>query len=137
MVFVFIYNLSCSVDERKSSDIIFEVMKTSKIFDRIDLLNDFWNQFEIQNKKLKKQMVFFEIESIDKPNIITIALNPKEYYEQFHDHSDNKKHKGLKMSTRDMGFDSYSERLADLNKFSTEVFRKPKKIQQKSFQIIN
>ena len=34
-----------------------------------------------------------------------------------------KKHKGLKMSTRDMDFDSYSERLADLNKFSTEFFR--------------
>ena len=48
-----------------------------------------------------------------------------------------KKHKGLKMSTRDMDFDSYSERLADLNKFSTEFFRKPKKIQQKRFQIIN
>ena len=89
--FVFICNLSCSADERKSSDIIFEVMKTSKIFDRLDLSNDFWNQFEIQNKKLKKQMGFFEIESIDKPNIITIALNPKEYYEQFHDHSGNKK----------------------------------------------
>ena len=48
-----------------------------------------------------------------------------------------KKHKGLKMSTRDMDFDSYSERLADLNKFSTEFSRKPKKIQQKRFQIIN
>ena len=35
-------------------------------------------------------MGLLEIESIDKPNIITIALNPKEYYEKFHDHSENK-----------------------------------------------
>ena len=88
--FVFICDLSCSVDERKSRDIIFKVMKKSKIFDRLDLQDDFWNQFEIQNKQLRKQVGLLEIESIDKPNIITIALNPKEYYEKFHDHSENK-----------------------------------------------
>ena len=75
--FVFICDSSSSVDERKSRDIIFKVIKKSKIFDRLDLLNDFWNQFEIQNKKLKKQVGLSEIESIDKPKIITIALNPK------------------------------------------------------------
>ena len=82
-------------------------------------------------------MGLFEIESINKANVITIALNPKEYYERFVDHSDNKKHKGLKKSTSGMDFDSYSSRLADLNEFSKEFFKKPKKIQQKRFQIIN
>ena len=76
-------------------------------------------------------------ESINKANVITIALNPKEYYERFDNHSDNKKHKGLKKSTHGMDFDSYSSRLADLNKFSKEFFKKPKKIKQKRFQIIN
>ena len=36
-----------------------------------------------------------------------------------------------------MDFDSYSERLADLNEFSKEFFKKPAKIEQKRFQIIN
>ena len=36
-----------------------------------------------------------------------------------------------------MDFDSYSARLADLNEFSKEYIKKPKKIEQKSFQIIN
>ena len=36
-----------------------------------------------------------------------------------------------------MDFDSYSSRLADLNEFSQKKFKKPKKIQQKRFQIIN
>ena len=70
-------------------------------------------------------------------NIITIALNPKEYYERFYDHFDNKKHKGLKKSTPGMDFESYSERLSDLNEFSKEFLKKPVKIEQKRFQIIN
>ena len=36
-----------------------------------------------------------------------------------------------------MDFDSYSARLSDLNDFSKESIKKPKKIQQKRFQIIN
>ena len=36
-----------------------------------------------------------------------------------------------------MDFDSYSERLTGLNEFSKEFFKKPQKIEQKRFQIIN
>ena len=36
-----------------------------------------------------------------------------------------------------MDFHSYYERLADLGEFSKEYFKKPKKIKQKRFQIIN
>ena len=86
MFFVFICNLSCSADEKKSRNIILKVMRKSKIFDQLDLSDNFWNQFNIQNKKLKKQVGLFKIESIGKPNIITITLIPKEYYEKFHDH---------------------------------------------------
>ena len=66
-----------------------------------------------------------------------IAFNPKEYYERFNDHSDNKKHKWLKKSIRGMYFDSHSERLADVNEFLEEFLKKPIKIEQKRFQIIN
>ena len=134
---VFICDLKCSIDERKSRDIIFKVMIKSKIFDRLDLSEDFWDQFGVQYKKFKKQVGLFETESINKVNLIIIALNPKEYYERFDNHSDNKKHKGLKQSTRGMDFDSCSSRIADLNEFSKEFFKKPKKIQQKRFQFIN
>ena len=36
-----------------------------------------------------------------------------------------------------MDFDCYSERLSDLNEFSKEFLKKPVKIEQKRFQIIN
>ena len=70
-------------------------MIKSKIFNRPDLFDDFWDQFGAQDKKLKKQFGLFELEKINKVNIIAIALNPKEYYEKFKDHPDNKKHKRL------------------------------------------
>ena len=95
-------------------------MIKSELFNRLELSNDFWDQFGVQNKKLKKQVGLFEIENINKANIIMIALNPKEYYEKFEDHSDTKKHKGPKKSTAGMDFDSYSVRLSDLNEFSKE-----------------
>ena len=94
--FVFICDLRCSVSEKDARNIIFEVMLKSKVFDCLDLSADFYEQFNCKNEKLKKRVGFFEVENIDKPNVITIALNPKEYYERFIDYSDNKKHKGIK-----------------------------------------
>ena len=51
----FIFELGCAVDKRKSRQIIFEVMIKSKMFNRLDLSDDFWDHFGHQNKKLKKQ----------------------------------------------------------------------------------
>ena len=45
--------------------------------------DDFWQQFGVPNKALKKQVGFNEIENLNKPNIITIAINPKEYFENY------------------------------------------------------
>ena len=57
----------------------------------LDFSAGFWEQFDVQNKKLKKQVSLFEFENIDKSNVITIALNPKEHYKRFNDRSANKK----------------------------------------------
>ena len=115
-------------------------MLKSKIFDRLDLSTEFYKQFDCRNENLKKWVGLFETESIDKPNVIAIALNPNEYYEHFIDHSDNKKLKGLKKSTPGMDFDSYSNHLSDLTEYSNEFLTKPnmvEQIEQKKFQAIN
>ena len=78
LFFEFICDLQCNVKEDEARNIIFEVMLKSTIFDRLDLSEEFFEQFDCCNKDLKKQVGLFEIESIDKPNIISIALNPKE-----------------------------------------------------------
>ena len=88
MFFVFICDLKSCVSEDKARNIIFDVMLKSKVSDRLDLSAEFYEQFNCRKKDLRKRVSLFEIESIDKPNVITIALNPKEYYEPFIDHSD-------------------------------------------------
>ena len=60
LLFIFICDLNCCIKESDSRNIIFEVMITSKVFDRLDLSADFWKQFDVQNKKLKKQVGLFE-----------------------------------------------------------------------------
>ena len=138
MFFVFICDSDSNIREDQARNIIFEVMIASQIFDRLDLSAAFYEQFNCRNTKLQKQVGLFEIENIDKPNIITIALNPKEYYERFVDYTDNKKHKGSKKSTPDMDFDSYSNRLSDLTEYYSEFLQKPvQKVEQKRFQVIN
>ena len=49
--FVFICDLKCSIDERKSRDTIFKIMIKSKIFERLDLSDDFLKNQRKSNKK--------------------------------------------------------------------------------------
>ena len=80
--FIFVCKLSCTIDEEKASGVIFDVQIKSKILERIDLSDDFWETFAIQNKSLKKQVGLYEIENINKANVLAIAINPKEYVEK-------------------------------------------------------
>ena len=73
--FVFIRNLDCTVNEKESRKILFEVMIASKIF---QIPDDFWEQYSVQNKAIKKQVGVYEIESIDNVNIMNIPVNSKE-----------------------------------------------------------
>ena len=69
---------------------------------RLDLSDDFWEQFNVENKNLKKQVGLYEVEKISNTNILTIAINPKEYFDKCKDFSIIKKHKGLKKNTPGM-----------------------------------
>ena len=133
--FIFICNHGCSVSEKSTRNIIFEVLTNSKLLGRLNLSHNFWNQFGVQNKTLKKQVGLYEIESIDNPNILTISINPKEYFEKNRNHLINKKHKGLKKDTPGMEFEADVQGLSLLHEFCDK--QKPNKIKQKRFQIVN
>ena len=136
MFFVSICDLQCNLREDKARVVVFEVMLKSKIFDRVDLSADYFEQFKCRNPHLKKKVGLSEVENIDKTNIITIALNPKEYYEKCNDYSDDKKQKGLKKSTPDMDFNSYSSRLSDLTEYYDQFCRpSPKILNKKDFKL--
>ena len=91
--FIFICDRSSQISQKESRHITFEVMIVSKVINRLDLSDDFWAQFGVQDKTLKKKVGLYEVESTDNPNIITISVNPKEYFEKHRDKRINKKHK--------------------------------------------
>ena len=54
MFFVFICDLNSCVSEDKARNIIFDVMLKSKVFDRLDLSAEFYEQFICRNEALRK-----------------------------------------------------------------------------------
>ena len=65
-----------------------------------------------------------EVEHIDDPFYVTLAVNPKEYFEYFKSNSTNKKHKGIKKSSAGMEYKNYAEGIKPLLNFNT--YKKPK-----------
>ena len=54
--FNFICKKECNINKGKSRNLIFEILKQSKIAGRLDVSYPFWSQFETHNGNLRKQM---------------------------------------------------------------------------------
>ena len=54
--FNFICQKECNIKGSESRNLIFEILKQSKIAERLDISDPFWSQFEILNKNVRKQM---------------------------------------------------------------------------------
>ena len=133
--FLFLSDLKSKITEDQARKLIFEIILL-KIGHRIDTNLDFYADFLCQNKKFKKNVGLYEVESIDNANLVTVTVSPKEYFEVFRNKAINKKHKGLKKSTPGMNFEAFSSRITDIREyyFSEKL---PKTIKQKRLQIKN
>ena len=131
--FLFVSNIKSNITENDTRKLIFKIIMQSKIGPRSDTSHSFFKQFDCHNPKLKKQVGLFEVESIDNPNVITIAVNPNESFEVFRNKNFNKRHKGVKKATQGMDFESYASRIMDLREYDV-ADRAPKKLKQKRFQ---
>ena len=136
LLFVFICNLQCMLPESEARKVIFECMTKSKILERLDLSDEHWKQYNVYDASTKKQMGLFEIEHINNPNVCTIAVNPKEYFEKFKNKDINKKHKGVKKGTRGMMFENYANRIKRL-RHDLNISQSAESIKQKRFEIRN
>ena len=72
---------------------------------------------------MEKKLGLYDTERIDNPCYVTLAVNPKEYFEFFQDYSSNKKHKGIKKGSRGMEFSNYAKRISYLVNF--DIIEKP------------
>ena len=109
--------------------IIFEILKQSKIAERLDVSDEFWTQFGTHNRKVKKRVELYETENKDNANICTIAVSPKENIEKFKDRAVNKKQKGVEQGMdfeSGIDFESYAGRITPLREVDGD--KKVKKI---------
>ena len=72
-------------------------------------------ELNARKENLKKCLSYFEIEHINNLCFVTIAVNPKEYYELLEDSSFNKKHKGIKKETSGMDSEGYAAKIVLVN----------------------
>ena len=97
--FLFITRLGSQISEDDARKLIFEILLLKK-GDRIDTSDEFYEQFSCRNEKTKKEVGLYEVESVDNANLVTIAVNPKKYYEIFKNKAINKKQGYKKIYTR-------------------------------------
>ena len=131
--FTFITELKSNISEDDARKLIFEILLLKKS-GRLDTSDEFFDQFLRRNKSTKKQVGLSEVESIDNANLITIAVNPKEYIEIFKNKAINKKHNGVKKSTPGMNFESFASRIMDVREYAYSQ-KKAKQIKQMRFQL--
>ena len=66
----------------------------------------------------------YEVKNVDDPCYVTLAVNPKKYFEFLKIYSSNKKHKGTKKGAKRMDFENHAERIKSLK--NLETFEQPK-----------
>ena len=74
-------------------------------------------------KKKRKKKGLYEVECVNNPCYVTLAVNPKKYFEFCQDYSVNKKHKSIKKGSRGMEYSNYCNCIKSLTNF--DMFEKP------------
>ena len=110
--FIIIAEDSCDCGEREMRDILLKIFLDNDIHKRLDLSNEFFEQFDKRNLAVRKQVGLYEFENIEHGIVCAICVNPKEYLEVYGILFDiNKKHKGVKRGTKGMNFEKYARRI--------------------------
>ena len=97
-------------------DILFQIFSKTEIRERFDKSNEFWRRFNVHSPNEQKVLGLYEVEHIDDPCYVTLAVNPKEYFKS---NSTNKKHKGIKKGSAVIEYKNYAERIKPLFNFNT------------------
>ena len=123
MQFLVVSKVESTFTEPELRSILFEIFSKTDISCRFDKSEDFWKQFNFHDSSNKKVLGLYEVESIDDPCLVILAVNPKEYFEYFQSQKVNKKHKGIKKGAPGMNYENYSERVKPLYDFESFVVR--------------
>ena len=122
--FIIVSDPSSTFPECDVRDILFEIFLHTEMRDRFDKSDEFWKKFDVHKPQNQKVLGLYEVENINDPCYVTLAVNPKEYLEYFKSDNVNKKHKGIKKGAVGMDFENYAERIKPL--FDFETYKQPK-----------
>ena len=109
--FIIISDVTNTFPEWKVREILFEIFSNTEIQDRFDKSDKYWKLFGVHRPENQKVLGFYEVEHIDDPCYVTLAVYSKEYLEYFKNDSFNKKHKGIKKGLAGMEYGNYAERI--------------------------
>ena len=117
--FIIVSDPSSTYPECDVRDILFEIFSKTEIRERFAKSDEFWRRFNVHCPQNQKGLGLYEVEHIDDPCYVTLAVNPKEYFEYFKSGNVNKKHKGIKKGSVGMEYENYAERIKPLFDFKT------------------
>ena len=121
--FLIISDPVSEIPKTKYREIIFEGICASDIVNRFDASHDFWAKFGFQKPELRKFLGYYAVANINNPCHLTIAFNPKKYFEMFEDKGVNKKHEGIKKVSSGTCFESFVARIVSVT--NLDHFQKP------------
>ena len=115
--FIFICKPESSAPDSVFRDVLFEVIIKNDFSHRFDTSHKFWEKCGIRDEHLKKKLGYFPIENIDDPCVVTVVVNPEEYFKEFE--PVNKKHKGKRKGASGMEFEDYAKRKNSIREIQT------------------
>ena len=75
--FIVIAAESCDLGEREMRDILLRIFLEKDIHQRLDLSGKFFEQFNMCNEAVRKQVDLYEFENIKNGIVCAICVNPK------------------------------------------------------------
>ena len=135
--FISICKLESCAPDAVFRDVLFEVVIKNDVLHRFDTSHNFFQKYGVRNEHLKKKLGYLFIENIDDPCVVTVAVNPKEYFEEFESQSVNKNHKGLRKEASGMEFEDYAKSINSIREIETFRQLPKEKHKQNKFTIKN
>ena len=108
---MFVCHKECSILEKDTSKLMFDIALGSKIFERLDRSHKYFDILQARDEKIKKQVGLYEIEAIHYPIMMSVDVNPKEYYKHYSSKDSNKRHKGVRRRSLAISFHCKSTKI--------------------------
>ena len=89
--FIIVSDPCSTFPECNVRDILFEIFSRTEIRNRFDKSNEVWEKSDVRMPQNQKVLGLYEVENINDPCLVTLAVNPKEYIEYFKSENVKKK----------------------------------------------